>query len=387
MISLPAPLAQAAPRTRQQAAARALDFVSRSVSRTGAPPALLSLAPGFEQCFTGARARGILREHFGVDPGFDLAGEAFSAMVSLTLLPLTAHEADPHLISRLATQVKACRWRGRYRFFPGSGGFPADTDCTALATAALFEHGLLTQDGLERGAHELLRSAALPHPTRRSPDPRDEDRLSRGVFMVYWEDGEEPATLRRGRKQDEVAAANALYTLLLAEPDTAQSRVVIDATTRHLADHLNSGRYLAGTRYYPSPDAFLYALSRLCARFPAGAEALAAPARKALAERDASTVTVGHTPVDALDTALRTLAADHLGITTGQDRRQTLLTETQCLDGSWPPAAYYRMGRFPVYFGSPYLTTVFAMNALRTHPARQADGTLDRQGPVRSDRT
>ncbi|MFG2332806.1 hypothetical protein ACGFMM_24690 [Streptomyces sp. NPDC048604] len=368
-ISLPGSPAQAATRTRRQAAARALDFVSRSVSSTGAPSALLSLDPGFEQCFTGARARGILREHFGVDPGFDLAGEAFSAMVSLTLLPLTAHEADPHLILRLATHVKACRWRARYRFFPGSGGFPADTDCTALATAALFEHGLLTQEGLERGALELLRSAALPRDTRRSPDPRDEDRLSRGVFTVYWEDGEEPAALRRGHKQDEVAAANALYTLLLAEPDTAQTCAVVEATTRHLADHLDSGRYLAGTRYYPSPDAFLYALSRLCARFPAIAAALAAPARKALAERDASTmVTVARTPANALETALRTLAADHLGITTGQEQRQALLTDTQRLDGSWPPAAYYRMGRFPVYFGSPYLTTVFAMNALRTHP-------------------
>lgn len=367
-VSPPRPPAQAATRSHQQAAARALDFVRGSVSRTGAPAALLSLDPGFEQCFTGAQARGILREHFGVDPGFDLAGEAFSAMVSLTLFPPPAHVAGRHLLLALATQVQACRWRTRYRFFPGSGGFPADTDCTALATAALFEHGLLTQDGLERGALELLRSAVPSPDPLCPPDPRDENRLSRDVFMVYWEDDEEPATLRRGRKQDEVAAANALYTLLLAEPDTPQTCAVVDATTRHLADHLNSGRYLAGTRYYPSPDAFLYALSRLCARFPASAAALVAPAHAALAERDSTAATVAHTPANALDTALRTLASAHLGITAGQDQRRTLLTETQRPDGSWPPAAYYRMGRFPVYFGSPYLTTVFAMNALDPHP-------------------
>ncbi|MFF2775986.1 hypothetical protein ACFVU3_13855 [Streptomyces sp. NPDC058052] len=352
--------------------------MSRSVGRTGAPSALLSLDPRFEQGFTGARARGILREHFGVDPGFDLAGEAFSAMVSLTLLPPAFNEADPHLILRLATHVKACRWRARFRFFPGDGGFPADTDCTALATGALFAHGLLTQEGLERGALELLRSAAPPHAGRHSPDPRNE-RLNKDVFLVYWEDGEEPATLRRGRKQDEVAAANALYTLLLAAPDTARTRAVVDATTRRLAHHLDSGRYLAGTRYYPSPDAFLYALSRLCGRFPASAAALAAPARRALAERDTSMAATARTPANALETALRTLAADHLGITTGQEERQSLLTECQRPDGSWPPAAYYRMGRFPVYFGSSYLTTVFAMSALRTTPpVRLADGNRAR---------
>ncbi|MER7111785.1 hypothetical protein [Streptomyces sp. NPDC000229] len=71
------------------------------------------------------------------------------------------------------------------------------------------------------------------------------------------------------------------------------------------------------------------------------------------------------TPGESLDLAFRTLAADHLGLTAGQAERRVLLAGAQQDNGSWPACAYYRMGRFLVYFGSPYLTTVFALTALR----------------------
>lgn len=350
----------------QDAVGRALEFVSGSVGPAGAPPALLSLDPQFGQSFPGSLARGVLRSRLGVDPGFDLQGEAFSAMVSLVLLPTLTPRGERgvtgQLARRLATQVQTCRWGERYRFFPGTGGFPADTDCTALATGSLYDHGLLTDAGLDRGVHELLSSA----PRVAEPAHPLSPCVHRDVFMVYWEDGREPSTLRRGRKHDAVACTNALYTVQMApQPVTGQALAVIDATTHYLQEHLNSGRYLAGTRYYPSPDAFLYAVARLCSRFPASAQVLAAPARQALAEREATAAAV-RVPVSALDIALRTLAADHLGLSAGQDRHRTWLAAAQCADGSWPAAAYYRMGRFPVYFGSSYLTTVFAMAAL--HP-------------------
>jgi hypothetical protein len=361
------------------AADRALDFITGSVGPAGAPSAVLSLDPRFGQSFPGSLARGVLLKHFGVDPGFDLEGEAFSAMVSLMLLPPPARRDDRRmagqLTGRLTAQVRACRWRERYRFFPGTGGFPADTDCTALATSALHDHGLLTTAGLDRGVRELLRSTPPATEPASPPGPCGEESVNRDVFMVYWEDGQEPATLRRGRKHDAVACANALYTVQLApRPLTGETCAVIDATTRYLKDHLSSGRYLAGTRYYPSPDAFLYAVSRLCARFPASARVLAAPARQALAEREAPAASAAvRVPASALEIALRALAADHLGLSAGQDGRRMRLATTQLTDGSWPAAAYYRMGRFPVYFGSPYLTTVFAMTALRPRATSGGD--------------
>jgi hypothetical protein len=189
------------------------------------------------------------------------------------------------------------------------------------------------------------------------------------VFLVYWEDDAEPFTLRRGRKQDPVACANALYTVQLADrPLADEGQAVVVATTRYLADHLTSGRYLDGTRYYPSPDAFLYAVSRLCARFPGTTGLLAGPLRRAFHRREATAPAQGLAaiPGRSLDLAFRTLTADHLGLSAGQNEWRTLLAALQRDDGSWPPCAYYRMGRFPVYFGSPYLTTVFALAALRS---------------------
>jgi hypothetical protein len=50
-----------------------------------------------------------------------------------------------------------------------------------------------------------------------------------------------------------------------------------------------------------------------------------------------------------------------------RERKQRLL-RLQRPDGSWPPCPVFRMGRLPVHFGSPNLTTIFAIAALRTAP-------------------
>ncbi|SFT07799.1 hypothetical protein [Saccharopolyspora flava] len=332
----------------QQTADRALDHVRKQIGPDGAPSVEMSFDPAFGESFTGREAREKLTAILGEDPGFSLADEAFSAMVSLMLLASTDARPDRELIAPLFEQVERCRWKRRYRFLPDSG-LPADTDCTAMATGALHELGMLRVPDLQATVHEL--TAAASH------EPGESEDLWPWVHLVYWEDGEEPGTLSRGRKHDAVVSANALYTLHLAgTPDRMEERAVGDATTRYLVAHLESGRWLEGTRYYPSPKAFLHALSRVCARHPEQTTALLDPARRALAELDE--------PESALEIALHVLAADNLGVTDGQDARRTRLVESQDSDGSWPAAAYYRMGRFAVHFGSRYLTTVFAMRAL-----------------------
>ncbi|TDD00710.1 hypothetical protein E1181_26850 [Saccharopolyspora terrae] len=332
----------------QQTAQSALDYVRKSIGPGGAPSVEMSFDPRFEESFTGREARRKLTETLGVDPGFDLADEAFSAMVSLMLLTTTDSRPDRELIAPLFEQVERCRWRRRYRFLPESG-LPADTDCTAMATGALRELGMLRVPDLQATVREL--SLAASH------EPDGSEDLWPWVYLVYWEDGEEPGTLSRGRKHDAVVCANALYALHLAGvPERMEERAVRDATTRYLAAHLDSGRWLAGTRYYPSPQAFLHALSRVCARFPEEMSTLTGSARSALAE-----LPTGET---SLEVALHVLAADNLGVQDGQDERRLSLAEAQDSDGSWSAGAYYRMGRFQVYFGSRYLTTAFAMRAL-----------------------
>ncbi|OKI41293.1 hypothetical protein A6A29_38170 [Streptomyces sp. TSRI0281] len=316
----------------------------------------------------------MLRDRFGIDSGFDLAGEAFSAMVTLMLQPLPQDCAGKGLVAQLGSQIEAVRWRRRYRFFPHRNGFPADTDCTGMAVGALHRQGLLSAADLDGYVRDLLRAAA---PTGITPAhrPGDDAALVPGVPLVYWEDDAEPGTGRRGRKHDAVACANALYTVQLCESRAAEAAEFTDASHRYLADHLLSGRYLAGTRYYPSPDAFRYALSRLCARFPTSARVLSDPLHRAFSEREATTSasTPPGDPDNVLDVALRTLTADNLSRSAGQAERRLLLAQTQRRDGSWPACPYYRMGRFPVYFGSPYLTTVFALKALQTRENSSPD--------------
>ncbi|MFF7082143.1 hypothetical protein [Streptomyces lavendulae] len=328
----------------------------------GAPSAWLSFDPGFEEYFTGGAARALLRSRFE-DPGFDLADEAFSAMVALMIAASSADPGEQRLVDLLAAQVKACRWGARFRFFPGASTFPTDTDCTALATAALFEHGLMSTADLGRVIQELLRAAA---PVESGRD--GEDSSAGRVLTVYWGDGAEPGTQSHGRRHDPVACANALYTVHLNRGQISGGvEAVIEASMRYLRDHLTSRRYLLGTRYYPSPEALVYAVSRICARFPEHSKMLRTPLHRAFGEREAEApvrALVGR-PGTALDIALRALAAENCGWEEGQRERRRLLASLQRQDGSWPACPYYRMGRFPLYFGSPYLTTLFARRALR----------------------
>ncbi|MPY59755.1 hypothetical protein [Streptomyces spongiae] len=298
-----------------------------------------------------------LRRVDGVDIRLDLAQEGFSAMWALELLAPRVPGAQD-LLSVLARQVERCRWRYRYRFFPGASSFAADTDCTAIAACGLYRHGVLTDSQLVSVGHELLTAAA---------PSVEEDGLRPGVVMVYWEDGAEVRATPRGRKHDAVAAANALHTLGLALPASPVplARHVMSSTLSYIGGHLTSGRYLRGTRYYPSPAVFLHSVSRLVRDgSPAFATRLAAPLRRKLISY------LAHAPplrMNCLDLALLVIAADNAGITDGQQDRRRRLAAAQRPDGSWPACAFFRMGRFPVYFGSTHLTTSFALRALEPH--------------------
>ncbi|MCY0924050.1 hypothetical protein OS965_39040 [Streptomyces sp. H27-G5] len=282
--------------------------------------------------------------------------EAFSAMLALAHLPPSPRAGD-HFTARLAQQVEAARRRHRFSFFPHVPAFAADTDCTAVAAGALYERGLITRRQLALSVHDLLRSAV-------PPDTAPGSTIHPGVFTVYWDDTAEPQALPRGRKHDAVACANTLYTLHLDQPHTISA----DPTLQYLSAHLTTRRYLAGTRYYPSPEVFLHAASRLCACCAACAHRLAAPLHRALEERDARTPGAPwpQESSGALDLALRIISADNLRIEAGQQERRAFLVSQQRENGSWPAHAYYRMGRFPLYFGSAHLTTLFALTALHT---------------------
>ncbi|MCQ4210578.1 hypothetical protein [Streptomyces longispororuber] len=336
-------------RAPQEAAVQAAwDYLCREANGTGIPGAAFAEDTEFTRPFGGQEARARIRVGTGLDIGLDLDDEAFSAMVALAHLPLPLPGRAACLKDAMLQQVRRCRWRSRYRFFPAVPEFAADTDCTAVALSALHRHHALDGPAACDQARELLSAAA----------PATEPHLHPGAVMVYWDDGAEPHAAARGRKQDAVVSANVLHTVYLTGLHrTPRGEDLAAATRGHVEDHLRSGRHEKGTRYYPSPAAFLHAASRACTAAPAASARLVRRLRQACRELGS--------PDDPLDLALLTIAAANLGLPEGQHERRERLAALQRADGAWPARPYFRMGRVPVYFGSAHLTTVFALRALQ----------------------
>ncbi|MFE9427434.1 hypothetical protein ACFYNO_31190 [Kitasatospora sp. NPDC006697] len=311
------------------------------------PPASLAFEIDLRTPVSPAEVVRRARAELGVELDFLPRDEGFTAMLALDNLPHPLPPRARPLLPGLLRTIESCRWQGRYRFFPGVPEFAADTDCTALATAALHRHRSLLRSRLaETGRHLLAAGAPVAA------------GLRPGAVMVYWEDGAEPLARPRGRKHDAVVSANVLRALHLAD---RRHGPVVEATLGQVEDHLRSGRYLGGTRYYPSPATFLHAAARLCGQCPACAARLGPPLRSACAAHPA--------PANALDLALLTICARACGLPAHGTHRAAL-TRLQRPDGAWPAHGYFRTGRLPVYFGSAHLTTVFALRALEPAAAR-----------------
>ncbi|MBN6040609.1 hypothetical protein [Amycolatopsis sp. 195334CR] len=310
----------------------------------------VSFDPSFARSHRITGARAAIRSELGVDVGFDFSDDLSTVILGLSLLP----PEEDVLAGSFARLIERGRAGHRVRLFAEEGAFPADTDCTAVAAQGLLEKDLLPDGELAAFAGELLRAAAPPEGELPEPAP-----VLPGVVTVYWDDGR----LVRGRKHDPVVCANVLCVLKEADRQgLVRAGEVIEATQRYVVEHLSSGAYRDGSRYYPYPEAFLHSVSRLAGRFGDCRELVAAPLAEALRDLEAA----GGADRDrSINVALRTITAVNIGVTGGQPARRRLLARQQGADGAWPASPYYRLGRFPVYFGSRVLSTLFAASALR----------------------
>jgi hypothetical protein len=348
----------------REAARRGHGYLQRAVDGRGIQ-SVVGLDADFDLLIEPRDLRGFVHDHDGEDLGFDAGDEAFSSMIALKVL---GDRLTAPALSRIVALVRRQSRRGRYRFFCEENGFAADTHCTAVAAAALYEDGWLTPEALRASGEQILAAAAPADvPASENLDPvtgRTEGDLHAGVVMVYWEDGQEPGAGPRGRKHDAAVAANALYALELAAAEAAleDRRGVIAATRAYVSDHLRRGRYLRGTRYQPSPDSFLYYASCLCRRFPAYRADLEGDLQRALEVRADATLreSAPDDPAGLLNQAMRAIAASNVGL--APDVEDLLLSQGR--DGSWPAAPFCSLGKRPVYLGSSELTTMFAVKAL-----------------------
>ncbi|KAL6236298.1 hypothetical protein BDW75DRAFT_229624 [Aspergillus navahoensis] len=171
--------------------------------------------------------------------------------------------------------------------------------------------------------------------------------------LVYLEEQPRKTPLTTRPYPDDLDTTAVALTVL-EPPDAAVVHSVLDKMASHhgrghephntlswVRDVLQHRAYLNGTRYYATPEAFLYFLARLL--------------ESTIAER------VG-LPGDALALAMRLLAARYVGITDAADDER--LHEMQCKDGGWEVGWVYRYGKTDVRIGKRGLATALAVKAL-----------------------
>jgi hypothetical protein len=232
-----------------------------------------------------------------------------------------------------------------FYFFKEHERLPADADCTAVGLSVLLRGGV-SGERIRKRAHRAL-------------DKILNNRNADGIVETYFD-----PTGERAGIVDAVVCCNVLFLAhqLNRGPEAR-------ATLQHVHRVLVEETYLEGTRYYHSPDTFLFFLGRLVHYFPAETEELLrAPLEAAVRKRlGISTHTI--------DVAQRALLCAWFGIDDeGEGQR---LIEAREGDGCWASDALFRYGRKKVYFGSRVMATAFAMAAV---------GEGEKRGPVRDQR-
>jgi hypothetical protein len=218
-----------------------------------------------------------------------------------------------------------------YYFFKDHGRLPADADCTAIGLSVLLRAGLPYEDT----AHSALTRIRA-------------NCSSGGVIETYFD-----PTGERSGLIDSVVCANVLY---LAHQMGRQDE--FQATEDYLVEVLLDGRYLAGTRYYPSPDTLLYFLGRVVGAF--SGSRLALRVRRPLQQAIVARIGASGSPIDL---AQRVLVCSWLGMR--NDHEATRIAALQGPSGSWPADSLFQYGRTKVHFGSSDLSTTYALAALQ----------------------
>jgi hypothetical protein len=277
--------------------------------------------------------------------------ESFSAMVIADLIAeLPEHDA-------LVNEVCAMLWdelgsENIFYFFKEHHRLPADADCTALGLSVLCNAEKFANDARKRALQALDRIVANTNHA--------------GVVETYFD----PSGERSG-VVDAVVCCNALY-LAHQMQRANEMQASLDYVHRVLVDE----SYLEGTRYYPSPETFLYFLGRLLHAFPEIQHRFVEPLRFALRQRL-------RTSADPIDLAQRVLLCAWFAVDDQGDAQH--LFELRQSDGTWPIDSLFRYGRRNIYFGSQALATAFATAALANYQrvAEEPHASID---PFRASR-
>ena len=276
----------------------------------------------------------VISDPSGLFPGLTtMPRELFSSMLVLDLVYLD-RPSDPVGAALAALMRERRRPAGHFDFFFDEGLLPTDVDCSSIGSALI-----VATAGADDGVHATAdRIAACVDDA--------------GVVEVYL-----PPQGER-RRLDAVVCANAAHLFYVLGREAE-----IEPTLGHIADVIDDDGWVKGTRYYQSPEAFLFFCARMVTASPAAAERFGGPLRAALDRHSLSP------DASALEVAMRLGASGRVDAPSG-DLASRLVHEQEA-DGSWAPFAVYRFGRRHGFFGSSELVTAFAVDALARVAAQE----------------
>ena len=280
----------------------------------------LSLNCIFEQCYQSEVS--CHREMRNSKPVFR---EIFTSLVILDLLD--KNKLEKEIYSYILGYLKKNCERGYFFFFEDHSLLPPDLDCVSLGLSLFYREGLVSISTVSKISEEMIANTN-----------------EKAIMQVYLDP--------TGKRQyvDPVVCSNALS--LLAEFGYLD-RVL--KNVQFVRNFLIDKEYLKGTRYYFSPDAFLYFLTR-CAMKAKYLRKIFFPLLiSAVRERQGNTAY-------PIDLAMRIICARTLRMEAREEI--DILKKQQQPDGGWPADALYQAGKNRVYFGSSLLSTAFALKAL-----------------------
>lgn len=254
--------------------------------------------------------------------------ESFSSVVVAETL--IDYRPDGIVLHKAIDYLAAHKNDGLFTFFEDPTICPPDADITSLGYIVLYQAGKTDKTALNKAATNILAAAD-----------------AQGNLQVWLD----PHHTRPNRK-DAVVTANALRLLYTAG---RKHEALVAINEAWLDDVLNSNEFLQGTRYYPSPDAFLYFVGKFALSFSDARSRYEDALRKALLRR------IGTTE-HAIDIAMRVTLSVRLGLRSTAEAETAQLLALQHPEGWWPADTLYRgMQR---NFGSRAVATAFSLGAL-----------------------
>ncbi|KAG6841897.1 hypothetical protein C0991_005627 [Blastosporella zonata] len=226
------------------------------------------------------------------------------------------------------TQVDLVEHPRTWNFFQGKGQlttekFPFDLDTTSLALTVL------------RRDKEIASSVMDEMLEYMGPD---------GIVLTYFD--------HRRPRFDPIVCVNILSLFY-----TYGRGSELHQTLQWVQEVLRNRAYLDGTRYYETPECFLFFISRLLAS--SGDQDLHTALKPLLKERVQERIGAAG---DALALAMRIIVTDFVGIRNEVDLRALL--PLQCEDGGWEIGWIYKYGSSGIRIGNRGLTTALAVKAV-----------------------